>query len=158
MRPAPGTWGSLPPLLVPLAFIGAGWIPTDGSAWSAPVWWSYHALLALIFVIFCGACIVQGDRAEVCFFKKDPSQVVADETAGQCLSLMFLPAAAFQSLHVALFTIFFAFICFRLLDIVKPWPANSLQRVPGGWGILIDDLFAGAYAAIIVQVLTRVLL
>jgi phosphatidylglycerophosphatase A len=100
---------------------------------------------------------VQGDRAEVCFFKKDPSQVVADETAGQCLPLMFLPASAFATVGQAAFTIAWAFICFRLLDIVKPWPARGLQRVPGGWGILIDDLFAGVYALGIMQVLTRVL-
>jgi phosphatidylglycerophosphatase A len=38
------------------------------------------------------------------------------------------------------------FLAFRVLDIVKPWPARRLQHVPGGWGILLDDLVAGAYA------------
>jgi phosphatidylglycerophosphatase A len=155
MRPAPGTWGSLPPLVVPIAFVALGLINPTG--WAPAHWWLYHGILGVVFVVFCAACIMQGDRAEVCFFKKDPSQVVADETAGQCLPLMFLPASAFATVGEAAFTIVWAFICFRLLDIVKPWPARGLQRVPGGWGILIDDLFAGVYALGIMQVLTRVL-
>ena len=48
-----------------------------------------------------------------------------------------------------------AFLSFRLLDIVKPWPAKSLQRIPGGLGILIDDLIAGGYALAITQFILR---
>ncbi|MFZ4572965.1 MAG: phosphatidylglycerophosphatase A [Phycisphaerales bacterium] len=155
LRPAPGTWGSLPPLLIPALFVATGQVGASG--WAATPWILYHALLLLTVLVFGGACIVQGDRAEVCFHKKDPSDVVADETAGQCLPLMFLPASALSTPWLAAFTIFWAFVSFRIFDIIKPWPANGLQRVPGGWGILLDDLFAGVYALVVMQALTRVL-
>ena len=48
-----------------------------------------------------------------------------------------------------------AFVLFRIFDIIKPWPARGLQRVPGGWGILIDDLIAGLYAAAVTQLTVR---
>lgn len=150
-RPASGTWGSLPPVLLAGGLIAAGLGPQQHP-------WIYHGLLAAVFVFFCWACVAQGDAAEAKFGKKDPSQAVADETAGQCLSLAALPAAAISTPAMATFTLAYAFICFRLLDIVKPWPAYRLQDVPGGWGILLDDLFAGAYAAILVQVMARLIL
>jgi phosphatidylglycerophosphatase A len=111
--------------------------------------------MALVLLIFAGACIRDGEAAEARFGKKDPGQVVADETAGQCLPLMFLPATAVAGWPAMLMTLPLAFVSFRIMDIVKPWPARQLQRVPGGWGILIDDLFAGVYALVVVQVVTR---
>ena len=59
---------------------------------------------------------------------------------------------------LAAFTLVYAFVCFRVLDVFKPWPAWRLQRVPAGWGIVLDDLIAGLYAAIAVQALTRTML
>lgn len=159
MRPASGTWGSMPPVLIAALLLGVGIGPAasegSGAAWHTLQWVLYHANLALILIIFSLACIVDGEAAEARFGKKDPSQVVADETAGQCLPLMFLPASALADWKTMAFTLVFAFVCFRALDIVKPWPARQLQRVPGGWGILIDDLFAGVYALLIVQGVTR---
>ncbi|GJQ30645.1 MAG: phosphatidylglycerophosphatase A [Phycisphaerae bacterium] len=147
LRPAPGTWGSLPPILLALALHAAGLGPNHTPLLFSTVF----GVLALIFAV---ACIVQGDAAEA-RWGKDPSNAVADETAGQCLPLMFLPAATFASWPLALFTLALAFVSFRLLDIVKPWPAHQVQRLPAGWGILLDDLLAGLYAAAIVQVCAR---
>lgn len=148
MRPAPGTWGSLPPVLAAglLCVVGHG---PDQSRWL------FDGLQIAFLSIFSAACIVQGDRAEAHFGRKDPSNVVADETAGQSLSLMFLPAAAMTEPARAAITLAIAFVAFRLLDIIKPWPARGLQRVPGGWGILIDDLIAGIYAALATQLIVR---
>lgn len=153
LRPASGTWGSLPPVVLSGFVLGL----TQGLAFvpGSLLWNSYHAGMALVLLIFAGSCIRDGEAAEARFGKKDPGQVVADETAGQCLPLMFLPATAVTGWTALLSTLALAFISFRILDIVKPWPARQLQRVPGGWGILIDDLFAGAYALLIVQVVTR---
>ncbi len=123
--------------------------------WAGANWWIYHGVLLTTFLFFGAACIVQGGRAEARFGKKDPSQVVADETCAQCLPLMFLPAEVLLRTDTALFTVLLAFVAFRVLDVVKPWPANGLQRLPGGWGILIDDLVAGVYAWGIVQVVAR---
>jgi len=154
-------------LVIPLVLIWGGWArgPMEWNAsedlapvWPMTSWLVYHGALIAIFLVFSAACIFQGDRAEAAFLVKDPSEVVADETAGQCIPLMFLPPMVFQFPGVAIFTVFFAFLCFRVFDIVKPWPARQLQRIPGGWGILIDDLFAGLYAAAMVQLLTRVML
>ncbi|CAG0989500.1 phosphatidylglycerophosphatase A [Phycisphaerales bacterium] len=147
LRPASGTWGSLPPVVLALAMEAAGLGPG-----THPV--VFNAVLAAVLVIFSAACVVQGDAAEA-RWGKDPSNVVADETAGQCIPLMFLPAGAVVSLELSLFTLALAFIAFRVLDILKPWPANRLQDIPGGWGILLDDLVAGVYAMVIVQVCSR---
>ena len=49
-----------------------------------------------------------------------------------------------------------AFFTFRFFDIVKPPPANQLQRLRAGWGILVDDLVAGVYALIVTQIIVRV--
>lgn len=148
MRPASGTWGSLPPVAVAFALWMAGFGPDK-----QPI--AYSIVLGAIFVVFCAACVLQGRRAEAAW-GKDPSNAVADETAGQCLALVALPPAAFHSLGSTIATLAVAFVAFRVMDIIKPWPAYQLQKLPHGWGILVDDLFAGVYALGVVQVFARV--
>jgi phosphatidylglycerophosphatase A len=150
MRPASGTWGSLPPVMVAASLVALGVAP--GTSPTDTI--VYHGVLGLMLVIFGGACVVQGDRAEA-RFGHDPSEVVADEVAGQCMALVALPAAALATPMKAALTLATSFLAFRVLDIVKPWPARQLQRVPSGWGILLDDLFAGLYALVVVQVVAR---
>ncbi len=147
-RPFPGTWGSLPPPILAGVLMAM-----DLGPLASP--WVYNTVLIATLLIFAWACVRDGDAAEARFGEKDPSEVVADETAGQCLPLLFLPWQAVATPALAAFTCVFAFLSFRVFDIVKPWPAGRLQRVPGGWGILLDDLFAGVYAAIAVQALCR---
>lgn len=143
MRPASGTWGSLPAVALAAILIATGAAPHERA-------WLYYIWMAALMLVFCAACIVQADRAESRFGKKDPGQVVADETAGMALTLLFIPPAATATTGVAIFTLAYAFVCFRIMDIVKLWPAYRMQRIPGGWGILIDDLVAGLYAGVIV--------
>lgn len=149
LRPAPGTWGSLPPVCFAMLLFVAGLSPISSHP-SGPVF--YYGALAAICLVACAACIVEGDRAEA-RWGKDPSQAVADETAGQCIPLCFLPLPADADWWKVSVAVFWAFILFRLMDIVKPWPARGLQRIPAGWGILIDDLIAGVYAAVALQIL-----
>lgn len=156
LRPASGTWGSLPPPALAALIVAPAVLGGDG--WSAGLWIGYHAALLAVLLVFSLACATWGDWAEARFGRKDPGQVVADETAGQCIPLMLLPAEAIATPVSAIATLAGAFVLFRLLDIIKPWPARGLQRLPGGWGILIDDLVAGLQAAIILQVMTRALL
>ncbi len=141
MRPFPGTWGSLPPCVVAAILIlihaGPGQAP-----------WVWYPILIAFIVYFSVACIRQGEHAEAHFCKKDPSQVVADETAGQALALLFVPPSALFSNLQGLTIVFAAFVLFRLWDIIKPWPISQIQTVPGGWGILLDDLLAGFGAGI----------
>jgi phosphatidylglycerophosphatase A len=77
--------------------------------------------------------------------KKDPSHVVIDEVAGQLLTLVACPIV-WQGLLAG-------FILFRVFDIVKPPPVRSLERLPEGTGIVVDDLGAGVYGLIVLQLL-----
>jgi len=137
MRPASGTWGSLPPVMLAGAMLAAGLGPRSAV---------YLAVLVAVAMVFSLACVMHGDAAEA-KWGKDPAHVVADETAGQCLPLLALPVSVSHSWLAAGGWLLGAFLAFRVLDILKPWPAGRLQDVPGGWGILLDDLAAGAYAA-----------
>jgi phosphatidylglycerophosphatase A len=76
---------------------------------------------------------------------EDPGPVVIDEVVGMLVSLLFLPGTWPVILA--------AFVAFRVFDIVKPWPAGRLEHVPGGWGVMADDVMAGLYANLAVQVL-----
>jgi phosphatidylglycerophosphatase A len=143
MRPASGTWGSLPPVFIAAALVALNQGPATNP-------WLYYSALAAILLIFSAACIIDGDAAEARFGEKDPSEVVADETAGQCIPLLAILPSAASTLGRTALLIAVAFFAFRILDIIKPPPAKGWQRIPGGWGILIDDLVAGVYAAIVV--------
>jgi len=147
MRPFPGTWGSLPPVALAglMLALGAPRPLSDG-------------LLLVVLLVYSLACVMYGDHAEARFGRKDPSQVVADETAGQCIPLLLLPAASISTPIRAGATLLGAFVLFRLCDIIKPPPAYQIQRLPGGWGILLDDLIAGVQAMIVLQVILRLVL
>jgi phosphatidylglycerophosphatase A len=79
-------------------------------------------------------------RAEIFFGKIDPPQVVIDEVAGQLLALAAAPDVSWKWLAVG-------FLLFRVFDILKPFPARRAERLPGGWGIMTDDVIAGTYGA-----------
>ncbi len=80
----------------------------------------------------------------------DSSRVVIDEIAGMCISLLFLP--------VTLINVAFAFILFRFFDIIKPLYIGKAENLPGGWGVMADDVLAGIYTNVILQVAIRFLL
>ncbi len=144
LRPAPGTWGSMPPVVLAGLLLAAGVTPGSGV---------FEAVLILVMLFFSGACVAQGDLAEAVFGKKDHGSIVADETAGQCVTLVFLsllPAGALATPLATAFTLVLSFLAFRAMDIVKPWPAAQTQKLAAGWGVLVDDLFAGFYGFLIV--------
>ena len=74
---------------------------------------------------------------------KDPSRVVIDEVAGMCISLLFIP--------VTLKYVIIALVLFRFFDIAKPLFIKKMENLPGGWGIMLDDVLAGIYANAILQ-------
>jgi phosphatidylglycerophosphatase A len=80
--------------------------------------------------------------------REDPGLVVIDEVAGQWLTLAGASALNWKSFLAA-------FLFFRLFDIWKPFPVNRLEALPGGLGIMADDLAAGVYAALVIFVLGR---
>lgn len=68
--------------------------------------------------------------------------IVIDEVAGMMLSVLVLP----RTIPILIV----AFLCFRALDIVKPFPARQAQSLPGGVGVMVDDLAAGAYTLVLI--------
>jgi phosphatidylglycerophosphatase A len=124
---APGTFGSLPGLVLAWLLFRSGgpWAVVAGAAavTAAGAWAAGHVARA--------------------WGVEDPGAVVVDEVAGQMVALFFLvptPAVLVAS-----------FFLFRAFDVAKPWPASRLERLPGGSGIMADDLAAGAMANLILQ-------
>ena len=159
LRPAPGTWGSLPPVLVSLVLVM--WLGNRGPQHETSDSIIVNALLVVVCAAFSLVCIGFGAQAEELCGCKDPASVVADEVAGQCIALLFLPWQWSSDAHgiqrnAPLAAA--AFLAFRAMDIIKPPPARNLQRLQGGVGILVDDLVAGLYALVIVQLIARFLI
>jgi phosphatidylglycerophosphatase A len=106
--------------------------------WRAPV-----AVLVAAAVTAAGIpAATRVARAASC---KDPAFVVIDEVAGQMIALVALPLSWKSALA--------SLILFRVFDIVKPPPLRRLERLPGGAGILLDDVGAGLYALAVAQLL-----
>lgn len=88
-------------------------------------------------------------------YEKDPGRLVSDEWAGQALT--FITISFSDDLTINILTLLTGFILFRFFDIIKPLGIKRLQNLPGGWGILTDDLLAGLYALICLKTLIFVL-
>ena len=151
---ASGTFGSLPPpalaVLVAIATVAAGRPDL--------LQWTVNGALVACGLVFAAACVHYGAYAERTWGRKDPGQVVADEVAGQSLTLLALPWGMTNDVDGIVRTVVIAgvgFLAFRFFDILKPPPARGLERLPAGWGVLVDDLAAGVYALAVMQVFTR---
>jgi phosphatidylglycerophosphatase A len=144
-KPASGTWGSMPPVILAGLMIAVGVAPGTEFAWV------YYLVLSVILVVYSGACIVFGIDAEA-KWSKDPGQVVADETAGQCITLMMIPSVLLSTPSATVLVLLGCFLLFRAFDILKPWPAGTMQSIAGGWGILLDDIFAGLMGGAVVLI------
>ncbi len=118
---APGTWGSLAALLV-----GAALLAGLGRAGLA---------LAVLLATLAGLWAIPRATRDA-----DPGWVVIDEVAGMWLAMLPLQAPGWRGCLLA-------FACFRLLDITKPGPIGSIDRVPGRVGVMGDDLLAGLLVA-----------
>lgn len=77
---------------------------------------------------------------------KDPQLVVIDEVAGVLVTMLPVRVVSWQAVVAG-------FLLFRLFDVVKPWPIRRLEALPGGWGIMLDDVGAGIVAAAIMAAL-----
>jgi phosphatidylglycerophosphatase A len=135
LRPGPGTWGSAAAALLWLAAgRGLSLPPLPLTAATAA------AALGILLLGIPAATIVERESG-----REDPGHVVADEAAGQWIALLSSPP---DLRHVLA-----AFLLFRVFDIVKPWPARQLERLPEGWGIMFDDVAAGVYALLLMLAL-----
>jgi phosphatidylglycerophosphatase A len=143
-RVAPGTWGTLAAL--PFWIAAQSLFPSLISA---------AVLLALVlFVGFFAVNLVLLSRANL---ESDPQWIVIDEWAGVYLALVAVPFEDILSLNNILW-IGSAVILFRALDIAKPGPVGWGEVLPGAWGIMADDLIAGAIAAGMLAVVRVVLI
>ncbi|MGA9717216.1 MAG: phosphatidylglycerophosphatase A [Acidobacteriaceae bacterium] len=149
LKPGPGTWGSVAAVLLWM-------IPASVFRWLThefivatpfPAWINYPlsalSLLGIVIATAIGipaATIVAEESG-----REDPGHVVIDEVAGQWLTLVVCkPDWPHALLALALF---------RLFDITKPWPIRKLEALPGGWGIMLDDLAAGLFGLIVLLVI-----
>ncbi len=119
---APGTAGTLATIPLVLVLWGVGS-------------WPLH-LASIAAVTALGLWASRG--AETRWGRKDPGQVVVDETAGYLVSTFLVPPS--------LPALAGSFFLFRAFDVLKPFPAGRSQDLPGAWGIMVDDLIAGLYA------------
>lgn len=135
LRPGPGTWASAATVLL----------------WAALAWGiapSVRAPIGIALAILVTAVgIPAATRVSRSLGKKDPQIVVIDEVAGQMIALIAVPLA-WKSLLAG-------FILFRVFDIVKPPPVRQLERLPEGTGIVLDDVAAGIFALVLMQLLLR---
>jgi len=111
-------------------------------------------LMAAFAVAASVVCVKFAPAAIAATAKKDPGEVVADEVAGQAVTFLTIPLVIGQGLTTSqIWTIAAAgFLLFRIFDVIKPPPIRKLEKFPQGWGILADDLLAGAYAAIALHI------
>jgi phosphatidylglycerophosphatase A len=148
------------------SYLGLGWLPLAPGTWASLVPAVVFGLLCWFgvgnIVVWIILCLIAVDAATICVWfspavieeldDKDPHEVVVDEVAGQ--ALVYLGAYAAGGREILL-TAVVGFLAFRLFDIVKPWPCRRLEKLPAGWGILADDLMAGVYAAVVLQICAR---
>jgi phosphatidylglycerophosphatase A len=133
LKKAPGTWGSLLATLM-IATL---------SMWVQPKYW-YETMIALsVFISILG--IYASGVVSKLWRKKDPSEIVIDEWAGQFITLCFVDP------HPA--NLILGFLLFRFFDITKIWPLKKLEKLPGGLGIMADDILGGLYAGAILHFL-----
>lgn len=125
----PGTAGSLGAILVALP-------------WASATGWHSVPLVALVLAALLPA-IWAADRMARDTGSKDPQTVVVDEVIGQWIALAGAPNLHEWKWWLA------AFVLFRMFDIFKPPPVRALEKVPGGAGIVLDDVMAGVYAALV---------
>ncbi len=103
-----------------------------------------YFLILLGFIIFS---VWISTKASIAFNKTDPSPVVVDEVCGYLVTMFLIPAS--------LLSVILGFFLFRVFDVLKPFPVRRTENLPGGWGIVADDVLAGIYANIVLQVVFR---
>jgi phosphatidylglycerophosphatase A len=140
------------PALAVATALGVGYVPfapgTFGSAAGLVLW----ALLPSSVAVQAAAIIIlfvvgswSGTVAEQHFGRQDPGQVVVDEVMGMLITL-FMNPVGWRGAAVA-------FVLFRIADIAKPYPANRLERLHGGVGVMADDGMAAIYANVVLRIL-----
>jgi len=130
---APGTFGSAAGLVV----------------FAAVRWSGSPALELAVIILLFAVGVWSANAAERHFGGVDPAPVILDEVVGMLITLAFLPVNITGAVV--------GFLLFRLFDVVKPWPANRLEALHGGLGVMADDAMAGVYGNVAMRLLVVVL-
>ena len=145
-------------LVLVLASVGyVGYIPvasgTFGSMVAVPLFWGFDTLRAASVPLYlltyvaavAAACWIAG-QAETYLQEHDSHKIVIDEVVGYLAATMFLQPTWVHALA--------AFVIFRALDVIKPFPAGYIDKnFPGGYGVVLDDVVSGIYSNLLVQLL-----
>lgn len=102
-----------------------------------------NMILGLLIILFLFLGIIASNKLES-EWGKDPSKIVIDEVVGVWIALLFIPSEWQYTLG--------AFLLFRFFDIVKPLYIKRAEKLKGGWGVMFDDVLAGIYANIVIQI------
>ena len=126
---APGTWGSIFAILL---------------------WWVFlKDLSTFIFCIIIVCLFFTGIVVSNTIIKhnqdNDPSYVIIDELVGQWIALLIIPDGYYNILII--------FVLFRFFDIIKPWPIRYFEQLPKGLGVMSDDVVAGLFTFILIQII-----
>ncbi len=137
---APGTWGAAEAVLLLVPF---QWINISPSPHISEQ--AFLNLLLSVFIVFFTWIGVKAVDALEKEWGNDPKQVVIDEMVGVWIAVLGFPVTAFHLIA--------GFILFRFFDIAKPLGIRKLEALPGGWGVMLDDVMAGVYANIVLQII-----
>jgi phosphatidylglycerophosphatase A len=141
-----------------LSGFGVGWLPLAPGTWGAAVAVLLAAGLAALklppsveVLILSGVTLIftwigiKGSDMLADEWGKDPKQTVIDEVVGTWISIIGMPLTGLNLL--------LAFVLFRFFDILKPLGIRQAERLNGGWGVMVDDILAGVYANITLQIM-----
>ena len=124
----PGTFGAAAGLGIVVALtrlpVARSWLPV---------------IVALVAAAVFAVGVWAAGRTERFFGRTDPGQIVVDEVVGQMVTVLARPDAPWKWLLAG-------FVLFRIFDVVKPFPARRAEHLPGGWGVMTDDVIAGVYS------------
>ncbi|MBI4027583.1 MAG: phosphatidylglycerophosphatase A [Verrucomicrobia bacterium] len=134
---------------------GTGCLPVApgscGTLLGIPLYLGLHPLHPAFYIlglVLLGASgVYLSGEAERHIGRKDPGEIVIDEIAAFPLTMFLIP------LNTG--TLVLGFLLNRLMDIAKPWPCRPIQALPGGWGIMLDDLMAAVYSCALLHLALR---
>jgi phosphatidylglycerophosphatase A len=127
----PGTVGTLPAILLAPGFAGLHGI--------SPLLYTAALIASVAIAIWAAGEVTVQERSS------DPQIIVVDEVVGYLLGMAFVPVTGW--------TLFVAFVAFRVFDVIKPFPGRRLEHLPGGLGVVADDLWAGVLTNAVVRAL-----
>lgn len=130
---APGTWASIPAALLFFALLA---LQVERA--------TYVIVSVSVAIAASVLCVLLTPFSAQRFGTHDPSSMVLDEVAGMAVAALVLPMIAHANVRAAALFMVCAFVLFRLFDIFKPGFVGASQNLPSGWGVLADDVLAGA--------------